>query len=114
MNNTTTLTGSCPLGPTIVDFGGFGTTANCFKEAARPAAPSTTNSATRNTGGCAYTDNNNVDFATIAALPPRNSASPASPCPLPPGADIATTLTGAAGNDWCERDVHADGDQLRS
>ena len=41
----TALTGVCPTGGTIVDFVGFGTTANCFEGAGPTPAPSTSRSA---------------------------------------------------------------------
>lgn len=95
VNNIATLSGACPLGPNIVDFAGFGTTANCFEGSGPTPAPGTTTGVFRNTGGCDDTDNNAANF-TAATAAPRNSAAPAAPCPLPPGADVAVMLTGPA------------------
>ncbi|MBP6427682.1 MAG: lamin tail domain-containing protein, partial [Bacteroidia bacterium] len=79
----TALTGVCPTGGTIVDFVGFGTTANCFEGAGPTPAPSTINSVFRAAGGCTDANSNNTDFSA-AAVSPRNSASAASPCFTPP------------------------------
>lgn len=93
VSNTTALSGACPLGPAIVDFAGFGTTANCFEGSGPTPAPSTTNAATRNNGGCDDTNSNAADFQALATNP-RNSSSPVNLCPLPPGADVAAALSG--------------------
>ena len=37
VSSTTALAGACPTGATIIDFVGYGTTANCF-EGTRPDA----------------------------------------------------------------------------
>ena len=65
---------TCPSGPEILDFVGFGT-ANC------PVAPnlptpalSNTTAALRNGNGCDDTGNNSADF-TVAAPSPRNTAT---------------------------------------
>src|SRR5881394_1329065 len=42
VNSTTMLSGSCPLGGTVVDFVGYGS-ANCFEGANATSAPSNTN-----------------------------------------------------------------------
>lgn len=47
VNNNTALTGACPTGSQIVDFVGFGTTANCNEGAANAPAPSNTTSIER-------------------------------------------------------------------
>jgi len=78
VNNSTTLTGSCPTG--VVDFAGFGTTANCFEGAGPTAAPSNTNAVLRSGDGCGDTNSNNVDF-TAGPAAPRNSSSVAYTCP---------------------------------
>ncbi len=58
VNNFDALEGPCPLGnPGIVDFLGYGTTANCA-ETTRAAAPSNTTSLFRQNGGARDTDNN--------------------------------------------------------
>ncbi|HEY6806034.1 MAG TPA: lamin tail domain-containing protein [Pyrinomonadaceae bacterium] len=71
---TTQLTGTCPVDSNIVDFVGYGTTANCFKGPAPAPAPSNTNAALRGNAGCANSTNNAADF-TAASPTPRNTAS---------------------------------------
>ncbi|MBL8512887.1 MAG: ExeM/NucH family extracellular endonuclease, partial [Betaproteobacteria bacterium] len=74
------LTGSgCPFGANVVDFVGFGTTANCFEGAGPTPAPSNTLGVIRNGAGCTETDANSTDFV-LAAVNPRNSATTHSPC----------------------------------
>ena len=81
MNSTTALTGSgCPFGVTVVDFVGYGTSADCFEGAGRAPAPSNTNADIRAGGGCTDTDVNSTNFAA-AAPTPRNTATTASQCP---------------------------------
>ncbi|HYI11426.1 MAG TPA: DNA/RNA non-specific endonuclease [Thermoanaerobaculia bacterium] len=98
--STAALTGTCPAG--VVDFVGFGTTANCF-EGAPTANLSNTTAARRAANGCTDTDQNNADF-TIGAPTPRNTAvtipscgggnnAPAITAPANP---IATVTEGAA------------------
>jgi hypothetical protein len=81
---TTSLTGSgCPLGATIVDFLGYGTTANCSETS--PIAVSGTNSNARSvirTNSCVDTNNNSTDFSNPTTAPvARNSATTATICP---------------------------------
>ncbi|MFZ1218681.1 MAG: lamin tail domain-containing protein, partial [Chthoniobacterales bacterium] len=78
VNNTTALVGACPGGATIVDFVGYGATANCSETANAPA-PSTTTADVRGGGGCTETDNNSTDFQSLSPNP-RNSATPLQPC----------------------------------
>ncbi len=85
VNNTTALSGTCPSGANIIDFVGYGATANC-SEATPTAAPSATNAILRKTNGCTETDNNAADFMTGAANP-RNSATTKAPC-VPPTISI--------------------------
>ncbi|MET0751870.1 MAG: lamin tail domain-containing protein [Pyrinomonadaceae bacterium] len=67
VNNSVTLSGTCPaFGGVIVDFIGYGATANCTETAPAPA-PSTTTSDAR-TGGV-DTDTNSTDFTTGAPTP---------------------------------------------
>jgi hypothetical protein len=82
VNVTTALTGACPTGATIVDFIGYGATANCSETANAPA-PSTTTADKRNGNGLIDTDNNSTDF-TAAAPTPRNTSSPTVNIALPP------------------------------
>ncbi len=81
---TTNLTGTgCPAGPTIMDFLGYGTTANCSETS--PLAVSSTNSNARSvirTNSCTDTNNNAADFSNpITAPVARNSATTRSVCP---------------------------------
>src|SRR5207244_8955943 len=64
VSNSDTLIGACPLGsdPDIVDFVGYGTTANCHEGAANAPAPSNTTAIFRKTGGGTDTDQNGNDF----------------------------------------------------
>ncbi len=94
VSNITALTGACPTGGAIVDFAGFGTTANCFEGAGPTPAPSTTNAAKRASNGCSDTDINSADFSA-SAVSPRNSASPVNVC-TPPPTKLAITLINPA------------------
>jgi hypothetical protein len=84
VNSTTALPAAgCPSGPTIIDFVGYGTTANC-REGASTAnnalgPANNTTSTQRKLVGCQDVNNNQTDFAT-AAVTPRNTATPASQC----------------------------------
>jgi uncharacterized protein YjdB len=69
----TALTGACPLGAAVLDFIGYGPTANCSETAPTPLLSNTT-SAQRQNGGCADDGNNLTDFA-IAAPAPRNTSN---------------------------------------
>jgi uncharacterized protein (TIGR03437 family) len=81
VKSTTTLTGACPTDPNIVDFVGYGSTANCFRGTAPAPAASNTNAATRTANGCTDTRNNTTDFA-LAPPNPRNTTAPLTPCAL--------------------------------
>ncbi len=73
VNNFDSLEGPCPLGnPGIVDFVGYGTTANC-SETNRAPAPSNTTSIFRQNGGARDTDNNSADFFAAAPNPRRTA-----------------------------------------
>ncbi|MEP6922433.1 MAG: lamin tail domain-containing protein, partial [bacterium] len=74
VNVTTALSGACPTGAQIVDFVGYGATANCFEGAAPAPAPSTTTADIRAGNGRIDTDQNSTDF-TAATPTPRNSSS---------------------------------------
>jgi uncharacterized protein (TIGR03437 family) len=81
---TTALTGSgCPLSATVMDFLGYGTTANCFETA--PIAVSGTNSNARSLiriASCTDTNNNSVDFGNPSTAPvARNSTTIPTTCP---------------------------------
>ena len=73
VNNTATLSGSCPTAG-IVDFVGYGGGTNC-SETAPTQTLSNTTAALRNLDGAQDTDNNSVDF-TVGAPNPRNSLYP--------------------------------------
>jgi len=79
VNTTTALSGACPGGASIIDFVGYGSTANCYEGSGPTPAPSNTNAVLRADGGCVDTDNNSADFSASPANP-RNSSSPAHPC----------------------------------
>lgn len=76
VNSTTALAVGCPTG--VVDFLGFGSTANC-SETSPSAAPSNTNAVLRNNAGCTDTNSNLADF-TAGAPNPRNTATALNPC----------------------------------
>jgi Lamin Tail Domain/FG-GAP repeat len=80
VNTTVALTGACPAGAQIIDFVGYGTTANCFEGVGPAPLLSNTTADLRFNGGREETDNNSRDFFT-AAPNPRNSASPANTSP---------------------------------
>ena len=80
VNNTTALTGTCPLGnAAIVDFVGFGSTASCSEGNSPTPAPSNSTAVLRAADGCTDSNVNGSDFST--GVPgPRNSASAAAVC----------------------------------
>ncbi len=81
VKNTTALSGACPNDPNIVDFIGYGPTANCFRGTAPAPAASNTNAATRAANGCTDTRNNATDF-TLAPPNPRNTNAPFNQCTI--------------------------------
>lgn len=96
VSNTTSLLVACPTGASIIDFVGYGTTANCFEGTGPTPAPSNTNSVIRASGGCTDADQNNTDFAAAVANP-RNSASPQNVCDFPPTVTSTNPANGAQG-----------------
>jgi len=81
VNNSTALSGSCPLpNTTVVDFVGFGSLANCAETTPTPT-PSNTNAVIRASAGnsCVDSNDNSADFG-VAAPQPRNSQSQPQPC----------------------------------
>lgn len=72
IKNSTALTNACPNDPNIVDFVGYGNTANCFRGSAPAATPSNTNALLRAAAGCTDTRNNVADFA-LGPPNPRNT-----------------------------------------
>lgn len=70
---------SCPLASypeIIVDFVGFGTTANCYEGSAATPAPSNSTAVLRGNNGCTETDSNYTDFGTGAPNPRNSSTAP--------------------------------------
>ena len=82
VKNSTTLTGACPNDSNIVDFVGYGNTANCFRGAGPAAGASNTNALLRGENGCRNLQNNATDFAT-GTPNPRNTKSPSATCGEP-------------------------------
>jgi uncharacterized protein (TIGR03437 family) len=90
--STTTLSGSCVVNNSlVVDFVGYGPTANCFAGTGPAPAPGNQLAVDRAGKGCVNTGNNAADFATTAPNP-RRTSSPVNPCSL-----TASTLRGADG-----------------
>lgn len=80
----TFLASPCPLpNSNIIDFVGFGATANCFEGAAPIADLSSTTAALRLTGGCTDTNSNAADFV-VGAPSPHNSRSVRNFCSSAP------------------------------
>jgi hypothetical protein len=79
------LGSSCPLpNSQIVDFVGYGNTANCFEGSGPTATITNTTAALRKAGGCTDSDNNVGDF-DVSAPTPRNGSTTAHFCnPAPP------------------------------
>ncbi len=79
-NGTTLLSGSgCPFAASVVDFVGYGSTANCFEGPAPTAAPGNTTAVLRAFRGCTDSGSNSADFTTGAPAP-RNSAAATRSC----------------------------------
>lgn len=89
-NQTTALTDSSPTSANIIDFVGYGSSANFF-EKSPTAAPSNTNSVVR-TKGNPDTDNNSADFVVLAPNP-RNSTVNVIPVNTAPTLDNIGTPT---------------------
>jgi uncharacterized protein len=88
--------GSCSATPDVEDLVGYGS-ATDFEGAGSAPAPSNTESAERQDGGCSDSGDNASDFA--AATPdPRNSASPAHAC-------SGSTSPGPSGSAHVDLDV---------
>jgi len=79
VRSTAALSGTCPSNAIIVDFVGYGTTANCFEGSAAAPAPSNTMAIARGNSGCVDTARNSLDFA-LSAPAPRNTSSPTHAC----------------------------------
>ncbi|MCA2978927.1 MAG: lamin tail domain-containing protein [Myxococcaceae bacterium] len=96
-NSTTTLTGSCPMGSTVVDFVGYGAATTCSEGMPTPNT-SAAASVRRRGEGCVETDDNAADF-TVGAPTPRNASSASINCatvdagtPPPPLSDAGCTV----------------------
>jgi predicted extracellular nuclease len=63
----------CPTVPSIVDFVGYGATANCYEGGGPAPAPSNTLSVHRADSGCTDSNNNAPDFSSLNPVP-RNSS----------------------------------------
>jgi hypothetical protein len=102
-NNSTLLNGQFAngTGPTIVDFVGFGATANGFEGTGPTPAPANPTSVQRANQGCTDTDQNNADFS-VGSPNPRNSATATHSCAVvtpPTISDISpSSVTTNAGN----------------
>ncbi len=75
VSNGAALAGACPLGSDldIVDFVGYGTTANCHEGTANTAAPSNTSAVFRKDNGATDTDQNGNDFNAATPNPHRTA-----------------------------------------
>ena len=85
VSSTTALTCgvACKSAPGVLDFVGFGTTANDFEGTVGPTpAPSNSTAVLRGANGCTDTNNNSADF-TSGAPAARNSGSAAVTCSGP-------------------------------
>jgi DNA/RNA endonuclease G (NUC1) len=84
VGNSESLVGNCPLSdPDLVDFIGYGTSADCREggstTASNAAAPSNTTALFRNGGGATDSNNNKNDFFTASPSPRRTSPIVAPP-----------------------------------
>jgi predicted extracellular nuclease len=76
----TLLAGSgCPFAASVMDFVGYGPSADCFEGRGPAPAPSNTTAALRAFAGCTDSNDNAADFGT-GPPDPRNSASPPQSC----------------------------------
>lgn len=79
-NSGTSLNSPCPAANAgVIDYLGYGSTANCFEGTGPIATLSNTTAAIRNAAGCTDTNNNAGDF-TVGTPNPRNSFSPRHLC----------------------------------
>ena len=95
VSNSDPLSGACPTSdPDVVDFVGYGATANCREGGANAPAPSNTTAIFRAGGGSQDTNQNGSDFAAAAPLP-RRSAPLIEVGPSVANTDPATNGTNA-------------------
>jgi DNA/RNA endonuclease G (NUC1) len=75
VNNSINLAGTCPNGldPDIVDFVGYGTSANCFEGSGQASAPSNTTAIFRQGNSAQDTNQNDVDFQAGSPNPRRTA-----------------------------------------
>jgi endonuclease G len=74
VNNSTNLTGDCPLGNShIVDFVGYGSGATCHEGTANAPAPSNSTAIFRKNNGALDSDQNSTDFQTGTPSPRRTA-----------------------------------------
>src|SRR5882762_1004062 len=107
VNSTVALAAAgCPSGLTIIDFVGYGSTANCREGATTadnaPGPANNTTSTQRKQSGCQDVGNNLQDFAT-AAVAPRNTATAISQCSCSTSYSSMLNLR----KDWLEGEVAA-------
>jgi predicted extracellular nuclease len=94
-NNTALACGTnCHAAAGVVDFVGYGTTANDFEGSGPAPAPANPSSDLRANGGCTDTDNNATDFAVSNPPTPRNRASTFNACGAQPTATRTVTPGG--------------------
>lgn len=79
VNHTTLLNTSCPIGSGVVDFAGYGSSANCFEGSGSTPSPSSERAAIRIGLGCADSNDNATDFVTGTPIP-KNTSSPLNVC----------------------------------
>lgn len=97
VNSSTALTGTAATNSAVLDYVGYGTTANAFEGTAAAPAPSNTVAIARGATGCADTDKNSVDFST-AAPAPRNTATAQTSCSSAPPATTIAPIHQIQGN----------------
>jgi uncharacterized protein len=93
VSSTAALTGSCPTSdPSLLDFVGFGSAANC--SLGSPTVTLSNTTAAIRTNVCANTNNNNADFKALAPNP-RNTAAALAAC-APSTTSTPPMVTGLA------------------
>src|SRR5262249_30074756 len=74
VNRSGVLPGSCPSAG-IVDFVGYGSSADCYEGPGPAPAPGNTTSVQRDSNGCRESGNNSVDFLTGSPAPRNTQAA---------------------------------------
>jgi len=90
VSNTTPLAAACSVQAVIIDFVGYGGTANCSEGTVATASGSNAGALLRGNNGCTDTNSNAADFTTATAAA-HNSGSPAVFCVA-----LCTAPTGVA------------------